>query len=103
MGPPAPIRGLVVGHASSWSRGEAAWKSEGAKDRPTVVISASGPDESGNVRVLVVPITHTPPVDPDGGLGIPDEVERRLGLEAERQWVVFDGLNRSVWPGHDLI
>jgi hypothetical protein len=60
------------------------------------------PDERGRVRVGVVPVTHTPPVDPNAGIEIPTDVRPQLGLDDTPQWVVYDELNRFVWPGYDL-
>jgi hypothetical protein len=99
---PAPVRGLVVRHAFLWSHEKAAGRDEGSKERPAVIVIVAGPDDSGDVRVSVVPITHSPPEDPDGGLELPDEVKRQLGFDPERQWVIFDEVNRFVWPGYDL-
>jgi hypothetical protein len=99
---PAPVRGLVVRHAFLWSHEKAAGRDEGSKERPAAIVVVSGPDESGDVRVSVVPITHSPPEDPHGGLELPDEVKRQLGLDPERQWAIFDEVNRFVWPGYDL-
>jgi hypothetical protein len=50
----------------------------------------------------VLPITHSPPRDPDLSLELPAETKRRLGLDAERSWIVLTDANRFVWPGPDL-
>jgi hypothetical protein len=47
-------------------------------------------------------VTHTPPRDPDGGLEVPNDVKRQLGLDMDPQWIILDEINRFVWPGYDL-
>jgi hypothetical protein len=99
---PSPRRGLVVRHAFVWSHEKAAGTDEARKDRPCVIVLMMASDESGQVRGGVVPITHRPPTDPDGGIEVPTSVRRQLGLDDARQWVIYDELNRFVWPGYDL-
>ena len=41
------------------------------------------------MRVLLCPITHTPPRE---------NVGRYLGLDHERSWIKIAELNRIVWP-----
>jgi hypothetical protein len=93
---------LVVRHAFVWSHEKAAGTDEARKDRPCVIVLMMASDESGQVRGGVVPITHRPPTDPDGGIEVPTSVRRQLGLDDARQWVIYDELNRFVWPGYDL-
>jgi hypothetical protein len=59
-------------------------------------------DDDGEKEVLVVPITHTPPSDPNSAVEIPVETKTRLGLDAERSWIVVTEANEFVWPGPDL-
>jgi hypothetical protein len=99
---PSPVRGLVVRHAFLWSNEKAAGRDEGSKDRPAVIVLITAPDEARGIRIGVVPVTHTPPADPDGGLEMPESVKRQLGLEMDPQWIVLDEINRFVWPGYDL-
>ncbi len=100
--PPSPVRGLVIRHAFLWSHEQAAGRTEGQKDRPAVIVLTVKAGEMGGVRVGVVPITHTAPNDPAGAIELPDDVKRSLGLDALRQWVVLDEINRFIWPGFDL-
>jgi hypothetical protein len=97
-----PVRGLVVRHAFLWSHEKSAGREEGSKDRPAVIVLLTKPDETAGLRVGVVPVTHTPPADPEGGIEVSDAVKRLLSLDNERQWIVFDEINRFVWPGYDL-
>ena len=52
--------------------------------------------------VTVLPISHSPPVDPKLAVEIPALVKRRLKLDDERSWVVLTEANRFIWPGPDL-
>jgi hypothetical protein len=58
-------------------------------------------DADGDTLVYVAPVTHREP-DPGGGIEIPAAVKRRLGLDAQRSWIVTSELNRFAWPGFDL-
>ena len=98
---PIPEAGLVVGYAYLWQAEYEQGREEGVKDRPcTIVLMAH--DEEGELVVTVVPITHTAPERPDEAVEIPLPTKRRLGLDAERSWVVVSEVNRFVWPGPDL-
>jgi hypothetical protein len=101
------VRGLVIRHAFLWSHEKATGKVEGSKvegskDRPAVVVLVVRSDDEMGTRVGVVPVTHTPSNDPEGGLLLSDDVKRQLGLDPHPQWIVFDEINRFVWPGYDL-
>ena len=78
---------------------------EGRRDRPcTIVLAIDHPDAEadGHKQVAVVPITHSPPHDPDVAVEIPPRVKEHLGLDAERSWVILDEVNVFTWPGFDL-
>ena len=71
------------------------------KDRPcTVVIAIEG--REGHPRVIVLPVTHSPPQPPDEGIELPQQTKTRLGLDDERSWVIASEGNDFVWPGPDL-
>jgi hypothetical protein len=38
----------------------------------------------------------------EDGIEIPLPTKRRLGLDAERSWIVTTELNQSTWPGPDI-
>jgi hypothetical protein len=59
-------------------------------------------DENGDTRVLVLPITHTPPDHPALAVEIPATVKKRLQLDDASSWVVLSEWNEFVWPGPDL-
>ncbi len=52
--------------------------------------------------MTVLPITHSEPIDASLALEIPASTKARLGLDAERSWVVLSEANRFTWPGPDL-
>lgn len=104
MSIPTPRPGLVIRYSFLWSSERDRGAVEGSKDRPyAIVIAMPTPGgDRGEVRAIVAPVTHSPPVDPDTSLEIPANVCRRLGLDGARHWIRFDELNRFTWPGYDL-
>lgn len=98
---PVPHAGLVIRYSYLWAREAKTGQEEGVKDRPCAVILAV-PDAVGELRVLVLPITHTPPSDPAAAVEIPSVTKERLGLDFERSWIVVSELNTFTWPGPDL-
>lgn len=99
---PPPRVGLVVRYAFLWSHETSRETPEARKDRPCAVVVATQREGTDEVRVIVAPITHRLPADPSAAIELPDDVKRLLGLDAERQWLCFDELNRFTWPGFDL-
>lgn len=59
-------------------------------------------DHDDATRVVVVPVTHTPPARPETALEVPAAIKQHLGLDAERSWVVLSESNLFEWPGPDL-
>ena len=98
---PAPEPGLVIRYADLWLREQRQGREEGVKDRPCAVVVALADDE-GDTRVIVLPVTHRAPTDPATAVEIPRETKRRLGLDAERSWIVLSEGNEFIWPGPDL-
>ena len=98
---PAPVPGLVIRYSYLWLSEHARGREEGVKDRPCAIVLTTV--ASGNDQVVtVLPITHTPPSDPQLAVEIPHTVKRRLGLDDARSWVVLSEANRFIWPGPDL-
>lgn len=58
--------------------------------------------DGDDIRVIVAPITHTAPDDPDSAIEVPPATRRRVGLDDARQWIVIGELNAFLWPGPDL-
>lgn len=102
MALPAPIPGLVIRYSYLWHREHLEGRDEGQKDRPCAIVAALRTDESGETRVLVLPITHSPPDSPSLAVEIPQAVKARLQLDDARSWVVVSEWNDFVWPGPDL-
>jgi hypothetical protein len=92
---------MVVRYAYLWRSEYELGLEEGAKDRPCAVLLAVK-DEAGERKVVVLPITHTPPKDPSHSIEIPAATKRRLGLDDDRSWIVVTEANRFTWPGPDL-
>jgi hypothetical protein len=58
--------------------------------------------EGGRAVVTVVPITHRSPDSALDAGELPQELKRRLGLDAERSWILTHELNAFIWPGPDI-
>ena len=98
---PKPEPGLVVRYSYLWLREHRLGREEGIKDRPCAIIVATlGPE--GESRVLVVPVTHSPPENVKTALEIPQNIKQHLGLDAGKSWVVLSESNLFNWPGPDL-
>jgi hypothetical protein len=98
---PEPNPGLVIRYSYLWHNEYRTGREEGVKDRPCALIAAIEMDEDGKTRVLVIPITHTAPVDVDA-IEIPQPIKELLNLDAGRSWIVLSEWNDFVWPGPDL-
>jgi hypothetical protein len=99
---PAPLPGLVIRFSFLWSREARAGATEGRKDRPCAIVVAVPRGEAGDLRVAVVPVTHSAPDDPAASIELPQAVKVALGLDPEPSWVRLDELNVFSWPGYDL-
>lgn len=99
---PTPEPGLVIRYAYLWRREQEAGREEGTKDRPCAIVLALAGGDGGQPRVVVLPVTHSPPRPPDEGIELPPATKRRLGLDEERSWVVTSEANSFLWPGPDL-
>ena len=98
---PKPVPGLVIRYSYLWHFEHLRGQEEGVKDRPCAVILVTT-DNEGEKIVTVLPITHTPPSDPNLSVEIPSLTKQRLGLDDQRSWVVLSEANRFIWPGPDL-
>ncbi len=92
---------MVIRFSYLWKREADAGREEGVKDRPCAVVLAVEGRE-GHLRVIVLPITHSPPQPPDEGIELPQPTKTRLGLDGERSWVIVSEGNNFTWPGPDL-
>lgn len=99
---PVPVPGLVIRYSYLWHSEHMAGREEGQKDRPCAIVAALRPADAGETRVLVLPVTHTPPAEPAHAVEIPAAVKIRLQLDTERSWVVLSEWNEFIWPGPDV-
>lgn len=99
LAPPQP--GQVIRYAYLWWNEARLGREHGVKDRPCGIV-LTRVTKDGNTIAYVLPITHTPPLKDEGGIEIPQATKRRLGLDAERSWIITTELNQFVWPGPDL-
>jgi len=99
---PEPVPGLVIRYAYLWYSEYEEGREEGTKDRPCAIVAAIRLNENGETRVLVLPITHSPPERAQLAVEIPQRVKERLGLDADRSWAVLSEWNEFTWPGPDL-
>lgn len=102
---PKPEPGLVIRYAYLWQREADQGRDEGSKDRPCAIVltllrESDTPPSPPVVRVL--PITHSPPGNPDDAIEIPAATKQRLGLDAQRSWIILTEANDFIWPGPDL-
>ena len=76
---PEPQLGLVLSYAYLWHHEHEAGRSEGVKDRPCVIVLALARPGEGRTLVRVVPVTHTPPTNPQTAFELPPAVKNHLG------------------------
>jgi hypothetical protein len=98
---PSPKPAQVIRYSYLWADEHATGRVEARKDRPDAIVMTlmDSPDQ---LRVVVVPITHSPPAANDTALEIPPMIKRHLGLDDDPSWVVVDEMNVFNWPGPDL-
>ena len=101
MSLPKPEAGLVIRYSYLWMSEFEESQEDGGKIRPcaiVVAVSQTGKSE----EVVVLPVTHAIPAEPEYAMEIPAVTKRRLGLDEGRSWVVFSESNAFTWPGPDL-
>lgn len=100
MALPEPGPGLVIRYDYLWTHEAAAGRDQG-KERPACLVAAT--DSAVRPRfVVILPITHTPPVGDTVGIEIPPPVGRALGLDDGRSWIVVSEHNVDEWPNSGL-
>lgn len=97
---PEPQPGLVIRYDYLWNRDAEAGRKSG-KERPTCLVATLDNDADPRFVVLL-PITHSPPKNDTTGIEIPAKVCERLGLDAERSWVIVSEFNVDDWPNAGL-
>lgn len=98
---PLPQPGQVIRYAYLWWNEARTGREEGTKDRPCSIV-LTRITAAGRTLTYVLPITHTPPLEEEDGIGIPQSTKRRLGLDSERSWIITTELNQFDWPGPDI-
>ena len=97
---PDPEPGLVVRYDFLWSSDAKAGRKSG-KERPVCLVAALDSDTDPQF-VVFLPITHSKPKGKAKGIEIPAKVGARLGLDAERAWVIVSEFNVDDWPNAGL-
>jgi PemK-like, MazF-like toxin of type II toxin-antitoxin system len=91
---------MVIRYGYLWLHEHERGQEEG-KDRPAAVIIVLE-DEALRPLVTVLPITHAAPIDLAAAVEIPSATKQRLGLDADRSWILLNEANDFRWPGPDL-
>lgn len=99
---PAPVPGLVIRYDFLWRDEAEQGRIEGAKERPCAVVIVV-PQNEAVERIVVAPITHTPPVAGAEAIEVPARVKRHLGLDDARSWIIPDQLNRVRWDDPGIV
>jgi hypothetical protein len=97
---PDPKPGLVIRYDYLWNREATAGRREG-KDRPACLIAASDAARSPRF-VVILPITHAPPVGEIVAIEIPPKVRAAIGLDDAPSWVIVSEHNIDEWPNAGL-
>jgi mRNA-degrading endonuclease toxin of MazEF toxin-antitoxin module len=97
----APKVGWLLSYSYLWADDHRRGDEEGTKNRPCALVAATRRD-GNRIVVVVVPVTHTPPVDAARAIEIPAVTKARLGLDAQRSWIICNEANVFAWPGPDL-
>lgn len=98
----APEIGLVIRHLYLWRDEKTRGQEEGRKARPCVIVHKRQ-NEFDEIEVFICPITHTPPVDLERAIEIPQATKQRLRLDDERSWIITGEVNRFTWRGPDVV
>jgi hypothetical protein len=97
-----PKRGAVIRYSYLWADENARGQEDGRKDRPALVLALSIKEADGNIEVLVLAVTHTPPPNAADAVAFPQDIKRRLGLDDALSWIVTTEANAFIWPGPDI-
>ena len=66
---PEPAPGLVIRYSYLWADEHRRGAEEGTKNRPCALVAATRRD-GDRIVALVVPVTHSPPTDPETAIEI---------------------------------
>jgi hypothetical protein len=93
---PKPEPGLVFRYDYLWSREATAGQDYG-KERP-VCLAVTLIPAIGELYVVILPITHSPPDAQTAAVELPTRVKQSLGLDDQPSWVVVSEYNVDSWP-----
>jgi hypothetical protein len=96
-----PKVGWLLSYSYLWADEHKRGAEEGIKNRPCALVAATRRD-GDRIVAIVVPVTHSPPADPAAAIEIPTVTKARLGLDAQRSWIICNEANVFAWPGPDL-
>ena len=96
-----PRVGWLLSYSYLWADDHRPGAEEGVKNRPCALVAATRRD-GDRIVAIVVPVTHNPPADPQTAIEIPAVTKARLGLDAQRSWIICNEANVFAWPGPDL-
>ena len=96
-----PKVGWLLSYSYLWADEHRRGAEEGSKNRPCALVAATRRD-GDRIVAIVVPVTHSPPGDLETAIEIPAGTKARLGLDAQRSWIVCNEANVFAWPGPDL-
>jgi len=99
---PEPVPGLVIRYDYLWRHEAEQGRIEASKYRPSVIVLSVTGKETDEKIVWVAPITRRQPHDASAAVEIPNRVKQRLGLDAEKSWIIISEVNRFIWPGPDI-
>lgn len=92
-----PKAGDVIRYDFLWNEEHRKGQIDGMKDRPCAIVLTTSPREDGSKRVMLLPITHSPPTAGQGGVEIPAKVSKHLGLDDGRSWIKTHEANVLTW------
>lgn len=96
-----PKVGWLLSYSYLWADEHRRGAEEGTKNRPCALIAATRRD-GDRIVAIVVPVTHSPPTDLATAIEIAAVTKARLGLDAQRSWIICNEANVFAWPGPDL-
>lgn len=98
MLPTEPKVGWLFRYSYLWHWQHLEGREEGDKNRPVLVLAIVVTREDGTRAVRVLPVTHSPPSDPQDAVEISAATKRRLGLDDERSWIALTKATASSGP-----
>lgn len=97
-----PKPGDVILYEYLWRRQALEGRTTGDKDRPACIILTAV--EEGRIkRVMILPITHSPPRQDEPAYRMPMALKRHLGLDDEASWIILGEANVDIWPSPDCL